>query len=128
MRYEWRSVLEYDDHFRQLQALYGLPWIFESHHMHTTRLIPIAKSGPGVFRYTGGNKRKSNTFPVRSVAGSGSNRENYVDLTSDGRVLCRMFNGPGGCSLFDCKYLHLYNFKVDGQACGKSHPSHRHTS
>ena len=43
MRYEWRSVLEYDDHFRQLQALYGLPfygfsWMFESHHIHTTRL------------------------------------------------------------------------------------------
>ena len=49
MRYEWRSVLEYDDHFRQLQALYGLPWVLLSHHMHTTRLIPIAKSGPGVF-------------------------------------------------------------------------------
>ena len=99
-----------------------------TYHMHTTRLIPIAKSGPGVFRYTGGNKRKSNTFPVRSVAGSGSSRENYVDLTSDGGDLCRMLNGPGGCSLFNCKYLHLCNFKVDGQACGKSHPSHKHTS
>ena len=24
--------------------------------------------------------------------------------------------GVGGCSIFNCKYLHLCNFKVDGQA------------
>ena len=33
-RFEWRSVLIYDDQFRQLQALY-VPWVYEIHHLHT---------------------------------------------------------------------------------------------
>ena len=79
--------------------------MLESHHVHTTRPIPMAKSASRVFRNTGGNKRKSNTFSAHSVAGSGSSHENYADSTSDSRILYRMFSGPGGCSLFNCKYL-----------------------
>ena len=40
-RYQWRSVLEHDDYFRQLQARYGLSCTYESHHMHTVKLYPL---------------------------------------------------------------------------------------
>ena len=32
-RYVWESVLKYDDEFRQLQAAYGYPWSYNSHHL-----------------------------------------------------------------------------------------------
>ena len=56
MWYKWKSVLHCDDHFRQLQAMYNIPWVFESHHVNTVRLIPLAKhvSGYGLSRPGGG--------------------------------------------------------------------------
>ena len=29
MRYEWQSVLRYDDEFRQLEALQDVPWVYD---------------------------------------------------------------------------------------------------
>ena len=43
-RFEWKSVLIYDDQFRQLQALYDVPWAYEIHHLHTAKPIPFRKS------------------------------------------------------------------------------------
>ena len=38
--YDWVSVLRYDDDFCHMQALYNIPWLYESHHIHLTRLQP----------------------------------------------------------------------------------------
>ena len=38
--HDWVSVLHYDDEFCHMQALYNIPWLYESHHIHLTRLQP----------------------------------------------------------------------------------------
>ena len=37
-KYQWTSVLKYDEEFRNLQAIYGYPWSFDSNHLHETTL------------------------------------------------------------------------------------------
>ena len=37
-KYEWKSVLRYDDEFRHLQSVYGFPWSYDSNHLHTVIL------------------------------------------------------------------------------------------
>ena len=39
-KFEWLSVLKFDDDFWHIQALYNYPWLPESHHLHLTRLQP----------------------------------------------------------------------------------------
>ena len=39
-RYQWVSILKYDDEFRHLQATYNYPWSFDSNHLHTVILEP----------------------------------------------------------------------------------------
>ena len=41
IRFQWVSVLKYDDHFRQLQALHSIPWVFESHPLISVELLPL---------------------------------------------------------------------------------------
>ncbi|CAH3152437.1 unnamed protein product, partial [Porites evermanni] len=43
-RFQWPSVLTYDDEFRLLQATYGYPWSFDCNHLHTVILEPIPKT------------------------------------------------------------------------------------
>ena len=33
-RYEWLSVVKFDDEFRHIQGLYHYPWLYEPHHLH----------------------------------------------------------------------------------------------
>ena len=33
-RYDWKSILMYDNEFRKLQAIYKFSWSFESTHLH----------------------------------------------------------------------------------------------
>ena len=42
-KYEWVSVLKFDDEYRQLQATYSLPWSYDSPHLHELILVPWAK-------------------------------------------------------------------------------------
>ena len=44
LKFEWRSVLDYDDAFRQLQAFYGVLWVHESHCLHSVKLEPLPSS------------------------------------------------------------------------------------
>ena len=37
-RYEWLSVVKFDDEFQHIQAFYNYPWFYESHHLHATLL------------------------------------------------------------------------------------------
>lgn len=42
-RFQWVSVLKYDDELRLLQATYDYPWSFDPNHLHTVGLQPISK-------------------------------------------------------------------------------------
>ena len=42
-KYEWVSVLKFDDEYRQLQATYSFPWSYDSHHLHEVTLVPMAQ-------------------------------------------------------------------------------------
>ena len=102
-KFSWPSVLQYDDEFRHIQAVYNYPWSFDSHHLHTVILEPK--------RYAGG----------KSTSGSAP-----ANFSPDGRVICRNFNRVKGCSLADCHFAHVCNRQVNGRACGLAHPSHSH--
>ena len=43
-KFSWPSVLQYDDEFPHIQAVYSYPWSFDSHHLHTVILEPLALS------------------------------------------------------------------------------------
>ena len=45
-RYDWKSILMYDNELRKLQALYKFSWSFDSTHLHTVLLQPIYKPNP----------------------------------------------------------------------------------
>ena len=93
------SVLQYDDEFRHIQAVYNYLWSFYSHHLHT------------VIQYAVG----------KSTLGSA-----LANFSPDGRVICRNFNRVKGCSLADCHFAHVCNRQVNGRACGLAHPLHSH--
>ena len=50
----------------------------------------------------------------------------FANFSTDGRVICRNFNRAKGCTLVECHFAHTCNRKVNGRACGQSHPSHLH--
>ena len=81
-QYQWRSVLEYDDYFRQLQAHYGLSWTYENHHMHTVILYPLGCSGRG-----GSESPKfmnSSCARNRSWSGGSNVSDEIATYTADG--------------------------------------------
>ena len=100
-KYEWRSVLLYDNEFRKLQAIYSFPWSFDSPHLHTVMLQPIFKANIA--------NKPSPSYPP-------SARTAFASFTSEGRVICRNFNRQKGCTLPICNFTHVCNWK----ACGES--------
>ena len=110
-KYEWRSVLLYDNEFRKLQAIYSFPWSFDSPHLHTVMLQPI-------FKASFANKPSQPNAP--------STRTVFASFTSEGRVICRNLNGQKGCTLQHCNFARVCNRKVAGKACGLAHPGYSH--
>ena len=49
-RYQWVSVLKYDDEFRLFQATYNYPWSFGSNHLHSIILELISAKTSPTFR------------------------------------------------------------------------------
>ena len=114
-RFQWVSVLKYDDHFRQLQALHCVHWVFESHHLISVELLPLpvdisASSG---LTLTRNHKVADNHFRPGRKKGV---PPDFASYTSDGRVLCINFNIKG-CTLFNCRFVHLCGKKINGVAC-----------
>ena len=110
-KFDWKSILMYDNEFRKLQAIYNLSWSFDSTHLHTVMLQPIFKPNP----------------PTKSTPHSIPNsRAAMANFTSDGRIICRNFNGQKGCTLHSCNFAHVCNRKIAGKACGLSHPGVAH--
>ena len=113
-RYQWVSVLEYDDEFRHSQATYNYPWSFDSNHIHSIILEAISTKPSSTFR-------SSNRTP--------SPGPQLVPSISDGRTICRNFNGSRGCSFHNCAYEHVCNRCVSGgKACGLNHSSFVHVA
>ena len=49
-KYEWKTILLYNNEFRKLQAIYGFPRGFNSTHLHVAMLQPIIKANQTVFQ------------------------------------------------------------------------------
>ena len=123
-RFQWVSVLKYDDHFRQLQALHGVPWVFESHHLTSAELLslPVGISAGSGLTLTRNRKVADNHFqPGRKK----DVPPDFASYTNDGHVLCINSNTKG-CTLFNCRFAHLCSKKINGVACGQSHPYFKH--
>ena len=114
-KYEWTSVLKFDDEFRQLQATYGFPWSHDSTHLHQITLVPKAKP-----------KQNNSTQPSafnRSFVGP-----NTAVYAADNKAICRKFNSTG-CQNSSCTFAHVCNRKVKGKVKGaSSHPTTQHGS
>ena len=118
MRFEWKSVLEFDDSFTQLQAHYGVPWVHKSHHLHLLKLVPLQVVYPNLTCRKFSTDSNSNPSDAR--------RKNFQKFTIDSREMYKRFNRPEGCNLLDCKFAHLRNLSINNKACGKNHPSCGH--
>ena len=111
-RFQWVSVLKYDDEFCLLQATYNYPWSFDSNHLHTVLLEPIPKT-PLMPR----NDNRPNQ------------NAQFTITTNKGCTICRNFNSSRGCSLSNCVYELACNRRITGgKACGQNHSGFSHGS
>ena len=130
MHFEWSSVLHFDDKFRQLQALHGVPWVFESFHLSAKELIPKTRAtlaNQGRFRASKGRGRFGDRPSASGNYNPNAYDESVAQYTDDGQVICKNFNRVKGCSLLDCKFAHVCNRRLSNQkACGQTHPKFQH--
>ena len=112
-KYEWTSVLKFDDEFRQLQATYSFPWSHDSTHLHQITLVPKAKP-----------KQNNSLQPSSNQSFVGPNTAVY---SADNKVICRKFNSSG-CQNNPCHFAHVCSRKGKGKACSSSHPATQHGS
>ena len=113
-KYEWTSVLKFDDEFRQLQATYSFPWSHDSTHLHQITLVPKVKPKQN-------NSIQPSSFNQSFVG------PNTAVYSADNKVICRKFNSTG-CQNSPCHFAHVCNRKVKGKACSSSHPATQHGS
>ena len=114
-KYEWVSVLKFDDEYRQLQATYGFPWSHDSHHLHEVTLVPMAKP-----KLTGSSQQHQS--PNNSFSGPPT-----AVYSADGAVICRNYNGKE-CHNPACSFVHVCNRKFKGKACSSPHPATLHSA
>ena len=77
-KYDWKSILLYDNEFRKLQAIYALLWGFDSTHLDAVVLQP---------------KINANVSPKPVFSSNPTSRAMFANFTLDGRIICRNFNG-----------------------------------
>jgi len=70
-KFTWASVLQCDDEFRHVQAVYNCPWSYDSNHLHTVILEPLT----------------SKLAPPRASPATTS-----VNLSAHGQVIRRNYN------------------------------------
>ena len=103
-RYEWLSVVKFDDEFRHNQALYNYPWLYESRHLHATLLH--AKT-PASFPVAA--EQKSKKQPSGQSLGTKVAPALY---TADDRIIYKRYNGQYGCELVACNFVHVCNRNI----------------
>ena len=96
--------------------------MFESHHLISVELLPVDISAGSGLTLTRNRKVADNHFQPGHKKGV---PPDFASYTSDGRVLCINFNTKG-CTLFNCRIAHLCSKKINGVACGQSHPYLKH--
>ena len=99
------------------------------YHIHTVKLVPLERVIPKAPYPTArsrlGSDNRSRNFS-NSVDHNASKDPSIAMYTSDGNEMCRKFIVPMGCSLYQCKFMHVCNESFSGKACGLNHPSHKH--
>ena len=83
-RFEWLSMLKFNEDFRHLQALYNFPWLYDTYHLHTALLKPKNTS---YSLATSEHKPKSQAQGQTRFANSAD-----AQYAGDGRPVCRNFN------------------------------------
>ena len=117
------SVLYYDREYRRLQHIHNFRWGTAVNHLAPSflRLQPTFKpnSNPTPWgRASSQNKGVYNPQGDRSGP-----RFNFVSHSRTGQIICKRFNGWGGCSFKGCKFEHICN--VPG--CGLPHQGVKHS-
>ena len=92
-RYSLVSVLLYDREYRKLQCHHNFRWGTDVPHLHSVYLQPRIPRPNQPLKGTGGQALRPSTTSS--------------PLTSDGRVICKLFNSRGGCHYKEaCKFMH----------------------
>ncbi|CAH3184539.1 unnamed protein product [Porites lobata] len=88
-RFQWPSVLKYDDEFRLLQATYGYPRSFDCNHLHTVTLLAerLCSQGNTVLL----QPIPKTPTPTRSTSRVPGPSTQFAVTTSEGRTICHDF-------------------------------------
>ena len=107
--YDLVSVYMFDREYRRLQHAHKFRWGTVVGHLSTQHLrLRQSKENVGNAK----TSRQNNAF----------NQSKLVSHSLEGKPICRKYNGRGGCSLAECRYMHVCN--VPG--CNREHPSASH--
>jgi hypothetical protein len=113
--HELVSVYQYDREYRRLQSIHKFRWGTNIGHLAPGFLrVRSVVNGP-----INSAKPKLVSRPERPPTRPSS----FQSHTSEGKTICRNYNGRVGCSFRGCKFEHICN--VPG--CGKSHPGINHS-
>ena len=96
------SVFQYDREYRREQAQHQFRWGTHASHLNDVCLRPK------------GAKRQQKQHTVTRPTGP---------KTSAGKIICKRFNTSTGCTLAECKFLHVCSVP----SCEKPHPSTLHS-
>lgn len=102
-RYEAVSVFLYDREYRKLQAQMGFRWGTEVTHLQAIWLKTL--------------DQPTTSTGSRTVKQKGP-------ATKEGKTICKLFNGSGGCSYADCKFVHV----CSRPGCEQKHSAVQHDS
>ena len=106
-RFQWKSVLKYDEEYRKAQAESGFRFGADNSYMMQLFL----RDGPALGKplVSSGGKPFSSHPHTRYDPGSG-------------KPICGRFNTPQGCSMHSCKFAHVC------RTCYKPHSDATHKS
>lgn len=99
-RYEAVSVFLYDREYRKLQAQLGFRWGTEVTHLQAIWLKALDQP---TIATTSRTKQRS-------------------PATKEGKTICKLFNGSGGCTYSDCKFVHV----CSRPGCEQKHSATQH--
>ena len=101
-RYEWSSVLLYDQEYRQQQARHRFPWGSDMPHFHKVHLRE-KKEAAGSGRHYNSSRYGNPRDKIRA------------------QEPCRLYN-VDRCNFSNCKFQHVCSV----QGCGQAHPQTQH--
>ena len=88
------SVLMYDREYRKLQATHHFRWGTDIPHLHSVHL----QARPVKYGQPGGK--------VYNSSGNSQVRSHQGPMTTEGKIICKLYNSKGGCHYKECKFQH----------------------